>query len=515
MSLLKQKPSVILYRIRKLLSTLLLLTIAYFVIFSRVSLPPLGLFLGWHPDTQLVVLPTIEAQYQPYVQPGDVVLAVNGRPVQRGDLTFPPPLKPVYELTLQRGDNILTQEIIVGQSQLFQVWELSQTVLAFLIWFLGFLTVQFARPQQTPAVLTGLSFQLIAAGIVSPGPAQLGAPGAWLVGQVLVFYFPQIMLYLSFMPRYAPLNPGARRLLHGSFLFLSGLALAAAWEQLFLFPKTSLADVIGIRSQTILTVVTGISLITAISILFVRLLRLPKSSYERQQLTVLFVFLTLAVTPLFFFVIVPIDQTLIFAPFPFIYSFLLLAPAGYFFVLHRQGHLELDALFSQVVTVVVLVLAVGMAYASGVYLFETIFHLDVNDILQGVFALALFGVAMVGQRPVQAYVDLLVYGRNLLGDKPLHEIKATLSASPEPATVTAVLSQISAYLQVRQTAVLVKQQEQYTWLAGNAPSFAIALPEVESLCLRVRDPDSLTGLPDWVELALPIAARGETLLFGL
>ena len=506
-----RKPSVILYENRKILSTLLLLTIGYFVFFSRVTLPPLGLFLGWQPDTQLVVLPTIEAQYQPYVQPGDVVLAIDGRPVRRGALTFQPPVKQVYELTLQRGNEILILEIVVGQSQLFEFWELTRGALALVIWLLGFLTAQFARPQQTPAVIVGLSFQLIAAGIISPGPAQLGAPGGWLVGQVLIWYFPLIMLYLSFMPRYTPLSRNEQKLLWSSLIVLSGLALVAVWEQVFLFPDKSLADFTGIRSQTILTVLAGISMVTAVIILFTRLMRLPKQSYERRQLTVLFVFLALAITPLFFFVIVPAGQTVIFAPFPFIYSFFLLAPAGYFFVLHRQGHLALDAFFGRVVTVVVLVLAVGMAYVTGLFLFEAVFQLDPDNILQGVFALSLFGAAIVGQKPVQTYVDLLVYGRDLPGDTTLQEMKAYLSKSPEPATVTDVLAQIAAYLQVEKTAVLVKESEQYTWLAGNTPPFAVARQQAEKLCLRTRDPSCLGGLPEWVELSLPISARGEAL----
>ena len=72
MSLVKLNDA--LYRWKGLLSAILLFTIAYFVAFSWIFIPPLGLFLGWHPDTQLVVMPIIEAQYQEFVQPGDKVL---------------------------------------------------------------------------------------------------------------------------------------------------------------------------------------------------------------------------------------------------------------------------------------------------------------------------------------------------------------------------------------------------------------------------------------------------------
>lgn len=499
-----------LYKHRAYFSGVLLLIVVYFIVFSRLGLPPLGMFLAWNSERQLVVLPTIEEAYRSVVQPGDIVLAVDDQPVKRGDLIFPFPVQSVYEFTLQRGNDVFRQEITVVDSSFFHVWELSKNVLAFLIWFLGFLMAQFARPTQTPAVIMGLSFQLIAAGIISPGPTQLGAPGAWLVGYVLIFYFPLIILYASFMPRYKPLSDGVQRILSGSFILLTGLALAAAIEQLFLFPERSLADLLGLESQTILTILTGVSLVTAVIILLIRVLRLPKLSYERQQLTILLVFLVLAVSPLFFFVILP-ATAVTFAPFPVIYSFFLLAPAGYFFVFHRQGHLMLDTVFSQIVTVCVLILAVIIAYSTGAFLFNTLFQQDLSNLGQGAFALALFGVAIGGQKPVQAYVDLLIYGRYIPGDEVLREAKTHLSASPESVTITGVLARIAALLQLSQTAVLVKQANQFAWLAGNTPDFIAPITAGAGLRLRSRTPDGLKDLPDWVELSLPVVTGDEVI----
>lgn len=505
-----------LYRWKGLLSAILLFTIAYFVAFSWIFIPPLGLFLGWHPDTQLVVMPIIEAQYQEFVQPGDKVLSIDGIPALRGDVLFPYPVKSDYELNLQRGDEIVTETVIIGENELFRVWELSKAILAVLIWLVGFLTAHYARRDQIQAVIVGLSFQLIAAGIVSPGPVQLGAPGAWLVGQVLIFYFPLIMLYLSFIPRYTPWSQGARAMLKVSFISLTGLALLAAGEQLLLYPGTSFGDLLGIRSQTILTVLTGISLVATVAILMARMIRLPRNSYERQQLAILNLFLLLAVAPLFLFVILPVDQTVIFAPYPFVYSFFLLAPLGYFFVLHRQGYLRLDAVFSHFITVVILVLAVVMAYVSGVFLLETLFMVDLSQIAQGILVLALFGLAIVGQRPVQGYVEIVLYGRDLPGPEAIQDVRAKLATNPEPVTVTEVIAQVSNRLQVRETAVLVKTGEHFVWMAGNTPPFMIASSVAkENVSLRLREERNLTGFPDWVELSLPISARGQVMGFLL
>jgi signal transduction histidine kinase len=504
------KPS--LYRYRSLLSGLLLLVIIYFVAFTWLTLPSFIMAVGWHPDTELTVLQVVEDSYGAYVQPGDVVLAIDGQPARRGQRLFSFPVKLVYEVELERDGQQLTQRIVVNESQFFRIWVVSQVMLALAMWVVGFIMVKFASPKQMLAVYAGLGFQLIAAGIVSPGPANFGAPGAWLVANVMIFYFPGIMLYLSLVPRQSPLSTSTRTMLRAAFYGLTGLALLAAAEILFLFPERSLADYLHVRSLTILTLLTGAGLLLSVIILVVRLLRQPPRSYGRQQLKLLLVFMTLAITPLFLFVILPVDQTRLFAPFPFIYSFFLLAPVGYFFVFHRQGYLALDAFFSRVITVAVLILAVVMAYATGIYFLNTLLNVALGDVSEGIFVLLLFGLATVSQRPVQTYVDLLVYGQDLLTEEMVQEIKAQLSANPEPATVTAILEQISRSTQINETVLLKKERAGYGFLAGTAAPLAIGPGHWEKgVYLRSRDADALARFPEWVELSLPIVARGDVL----
>lgn len=507
----RQSLNTVLFKYRAVLSFTLLATAVYFVLYTWWTLPPLTLFLGWQPDTELRVLEPVEAVYGQYVQPGDLVLSINGRPAQRGQIIFTPPIKSLYELTLQRGRVIFSQEIPVDDNSLFWMWQVSISTLALAFWFIGFMTVQFARPGDMMSVYTGLGFQLIAAGIVSPGPTQLGAPGAWLVGHVLIFYFPLIMLYLAFVPRNQPLARPIRKVLAGGFWLLTGLAVAAAVEELFLFPERSFQDVTGVNLVSILTTLTGASIVAAVAILIVRLRRSPQRSYERQQLTILLAFLSLAVLPLFFFVVLPLGQV-IFVPFPFVYSLFLLAPAGYFFVLHRQGHLVLDALFSRIITVVLLILAIGMAYTTGIYLLDVVFHIPFYGAGQGTFALTLFGVAITCQKQVQSGVEVLLYGRDPLTHDAIQSASARLAANPEPATVNAVVAEVAAYLQVPQTAVLGKGGEQYRWLAGNTPPFSIPSSTVcHRTWLRYQGADTRTDLPTWVELAIPLQARGNEL----
>lgn len=471
----------------------------------------MALSIGWQPDTRLVVLDTITEEYRQYIQPGDVILAIDSSPALRGQRIFTTPVRSSYQFTLQRGERVFVQEVPVFQSQLFQMWILSISIMAMAFWFIGFMTVRFARPQHPPPFYVGLGFQLIGAGIISPGPSQFGAPGAWLVGNVLIFFFPLIMLYLGCVPRHKPLSGTALRIFQANFYLLVILAMVAAIEVVFLFPEQSLGDVTGIPLALILTIFAGVGVAGAVIILLLRLLRSPKQSYERQQLSILFVFLILAVTPLFFFIILPVNR-FIFVPFPFVYSLFLLAPAGYFFVLHRHGHLELDALFSRIVTVVALTMAVGMAYITGVYLLDSTFQIGFDNLQYSMFAFLLFGVAVAGQRQVQTWVDLLFYGRDSFDQDSLQIVKTQLSANPEPTTVAEVVKQVAIHFNARHLAVLVRDGTCYKFLAGNAPTSAIDIKDANpNVCLRALDSDSLIGLPEWVDLSLPIKARGEML----
>ncbi|MCC6604744.1 MAG: hypothetical protein IT327_16160 [Anaerolineae bacterium] len=496
------------YRYRLFFSALLLLATSYFVVYTWVALPPLILMIGWQTETEMRVMEVVDEAYRPYLTPGDVVLAVDGRPAQRREQLFPAPVQASYDLTFQRDEVVITQTVPTIQSSLYNMWRLTTDVLALAMWTVGFLTVLFARPGQTTPLFAGLGFQLTAAGIVSPGPSQMGAPGAWLIGQVLIWFFPLIVLYLGFLPRYMPLPPSAKSLLRSVFYLLCALALLEVTEVLFLYPGLSFRDVTGLALVTILIVCTGAAILTAGGVLLFRLFKAPKGSYERQQLLILFVFLTLALTPLFVFVILPIRQTL-FVPYPFIYSLLLLAPVGYFFVLHRQGHLALDPLFSRIITIVVLTMAVGMAYFSVIFLLQTVFQMQPGEIGRGTFLFALFGVAIIGQKRVQIAAELLLYGRDGLDTFSLPAAQTRLSANPEPATITDVMAEVAAYLQVEQTAVLVKDGAHYSSLIGGDKLSVQASSELECVILRSQAPQKLDPLPNWVELSLPITARGE------
>lgn len=501
------------YRGRFFISFASLLVVIYFALYIWTAVPPLALFLGWQPDTTLTVLQIVEDEYNQYVQPGDIVLAIDGQPVRRGDTLFYPPLRSHYALTIQRDGQTWVQSVPVANDGVTQTWKLTLAVLGLAFWGIGFLNVLFARPLEFAPLYVGFSFQLVGAGILSPAPAQLGAPGGWIVGNCLIFFFPLILLYLGLVPRHAPFPVYARRVLWGCFVVLSLFALLAAGEVLFLFPTTSVGQLTGISLLTILTVLTGVSVVASLAILLVRLLREPPDSYVRQQLTILLLCLALAVVPLFIFVVLPLDKY-IFVPYPFVFSLLLFAPAGYFFALHRHGYLVLDGFFSRLITIAVLVLAVSMAYVSGLYFLELAWPSEGTILPHGGFLLLLLGVAVAGQKQVQAFVDTLLYGREPLEPDALLAVTSRLSANPEPATVANVLEQIATRLNVTHIAVLVKEGDSYHLLAAHGPVLPIVLadlPEWRRLFLRAGSAEPLAELPAWGEIALPISVREEML----
>ena len=62
-----RSPSTVLYAYRNALSVALFLTAVYFALYTKTSVPPLVLFLGWQPDTKLIVLANIPEEYRRFV----------------------------------------------------------------------------------------------------------------------------------------------------------------------------------------------------------------------------------------------------------------------------------------------------------------------------------------------------------------------------------------------------------------------------------------------------------------
>lgn len=503
-----------LHRYRLVVSLGLLLVTLYFILYGWFVVPPHGLFLGWKPDTELSVIRVVEPEYAPYVEEGDRVLAVDGQPVRRGEALFSWPWPAGYTYTLLRDGEVLEREVpVIANSGVTLLWKLSQSILALAFWGIGLLTVLFARQGQHPALIAGLSFELIGAGLVSSAPAQFGAPGAWIVGNSLIFLFPTIMLFLAFFPRSEPLSGWARRFLYAVFLGSVLLGLVSVVEVLFLFPESSIQERIGIGLADVLAAFSALGTIAALAILVLRAARAQSRPYERQQLNILLFFFALALVPLLFLVMLPVREY-VFVPYPLLFSLLLLVPAAYFFVLHRHGLLTLDALFGRLITVAVLVVAGIMIYATGAFLLQRVFAVDFQSFEQGGLLFVLIGGIVAAQKPVQIGVDLLLYGREALDDQLLRELTTRLSANPEAATVDALLAEIADRLQLQQVAVLAKDSCRYTPLAGTYRPGSLTVAEREAprqAALRAQEPARLSAFPDWVELVIPIATREEML----
>jgi signal transduction histidine kinase len=174
--------------------------------------------------------------------------------------------------------------------------------------------------------------------------------------------------------------------------------------------------------------------------------------------------------------------------------------------------LQLDAVIGRAITFVILVLAIILIYATGSYFLDIVFDVEF-DIIQrnGVF-IALLGVALIGQRQIQTFVDLLIYGREQLDSVSILKVTAMLSADPAPSTMADVVSQIADVMNSQQVAVMIKDKHTYKLLAGIATITPFELADTKELqqtFLRARDLRKPFDLPGWVELSIPIDIQGE------
>ena len=493
-------------------SLILLVCIGYFIGYSWLRIPPLMLMIGWHTPTELRVLQIVERSYSPYLNPGEIILAIDGRRALPTRELFPDPIKSEYELTLLHNGVEMNRSVPTLPSELAVIWQSSYFTIAIVMWLLGFLILYLARKDATLVVWTGLSFQLLGAIIVSPGPSQFGAPGAWIVGQVLICFTPSILIFLSLLPRATELGPTERILLFGTIIISLTIVAAVIIERLFLFPETDANRIIGYDLRQILSTSTAIASFIAIFTICYRLYESAHGSYQRRQLGIVAVFLLISFSP------IPLVAALsavmnFFVPYPVLLSLLLLTPTGYFFVLHRSGNIKLDAFFSRLITICVLLLAISIFYFSGVFLLLNVFGMAVTSSSQGtllLFCLVIGGV--IGQKPLQRLIDTLVYGDNSSYQTLIREIKSELADRPELNTIVDHLVKISNVFNVDAAALYQNQENVFQLVDGYQRFQSPPLSQSNFGGLKVyQDIKIERALPNWVELLLPIAARNDLL----
>jgi signal transduction histidine kinase len=510
----RQRLNVLLHRFRLPISCLFFGAIVYYFLVSWLIIPPFALNIAWQNDTQLVILDTIVGEeYAAQMQPGDVILSIDNRPARRGELLFTYPVQSSYQVELLRDGELWVENVpFVTSDYRVNTWLGSITLLALAFWLIGTLIVWFSFSDQLLALYAGFSIQLISAGIASGGPTQLGIPGGWIVGHVLIFLFPTILIYLSLLPRQKNVFTLVETRLLQVVLFLSSVGMIiSAIEALVLFPNTNLKQWSGIDRFSFLITLTGISALAALFVLIYRFGQTAKGSYERRQLLILFTFFSLGITPLLF-AIFPITEILV-VPFPLIYSFLLLIPIGYFYVLHRQGHLMLDTIASRIITFIFLVFAFRMAYITGRYFVDVVVQWEMGEVVQSGLVLIIAIAGILSYQPIQTLTEALLYSVEPLSDKSWQNLLVKISQNPDSATLRVIIQEIAVRLNCQHIAILVETNGCYKQLVATSSTVVKTIINTPALNRLYHSP-SLHEVPDfplWVKLSIPIEFPQEQL----
>lgn len=503
---------------------LTLLFIIYCNVYMWFYVPSDDFEFTWSPDTQLFVVDLTEsALAAPHLREKDEILAVDEQAVRRMTTFYPLPLKSTYTFTIRRGEDILTEVVPVPTrlTMLAVKNQLPTTILSIVGWAVGALILLIARPSNSEAVRAGYIFLLAPVVLVGIQAAQDGAPLAWLGGHVLLFYLPVAWIYLGFIPRFRPLPRPVKALFAFLLTAATLFALAAMYEALFLFPDGVGFEVMaGVSLYTVGFLLSGAGMITFVLTLALRAVATQADTYLRQQLSILLVFVAAGALPIVILTILPnIFFGVILLPFPLAISLMLLIPAGYLFVIHRNGFLGLDPIFSRGLFVVLFSLVIFGFYVAGLYAVQRLLRLDgAEAVLPAtiVFFPTLL-LAVYVNRPIYSFVQQLVYGDAPLNQDTLANFTASLAAQPEAHTINEVITALAKLLDVTHASFVVSNGSGRTTHVAS-----VGLDEIEpistNMITNIRRPllrATVGELDDpfncfaWAEILVPVVIRGE------
>lgn len=436
--------------------------ILYHTIYLVAFVPMEDVEFGWRLADNVSVVTDVPAgsPAAPFLQPGDVLLAIDGRPVT---WTIWQPLytprQPAYTYTVQRGAQTLSYTIpVVPGSFSLVVERLTSGVVALLVWLVAALVLLLATPQNKDAWQLGLTTLGVAVVLAASEAALYGVPGAWLSANPFLPLVAVSLAHLALLPRRAP---GAART-ERPFPFLYAVALLlgvlAVIELVVWNPRgLSLGALTGVSLYELLYLCLTMGGVAHLAILGRRFWRMAPS-YPRRQLAIVLIFTAVALLPGVFLTIIP--RLLLNAPLlPWDLSIALLAliPAGYAFVIYRRNYLGLDIFATRSLTYLLVALLLLAAHAFITYFLRQRPALAALEPLPAALLLLPVFMAVPGSAArIGRTLEAVVYGAAPAASSGhLQIITAALATDPHPATLGKVMRDVAAQLQVRQTALLL------------------------------------------------------------
>jgi len=510
-------------------------TALLFILYSLISLwfhAPFGSPLfQWETDSRLVIQETTDEQVD-LLTAGDVVLEIGGQAVVHGRPLYPVPLATQYDFVILRGGEEMTVIVPVyaPMNRTVVSMLLPPTLLTLAGWFVGAIMLLWTRRENVQALYAGYIFLLAAVVLVGVQASLDGVSGAW-VAHALIFPLAVCWVYLGTIPRENPLSTKVQRLFMLLFVLAVTLSAAMVYEAVILFPQfTSVEEVTGISLYRMGGMLSSLGLIVCVILLIGHALRLPRHSYRRQQLTILLVFFTIGVFPAVILTIIPsILFDIVLLPFPIAILLMIFIPAGYLFVIYRKGMLGLDSFFSRIIYLALLSLIVFGFYAGGLY--WTLRWLNFSGIEAMAPATVIFFPTLLltiyANKPVNAFVQHLLYGDVNACDDTLTHITVALSAKPEMDTLEQIVAMLIAPLHISRAMLLMRDEKGVPFLAatigtdGATPDISEPVMEMTYLALRSSihakkagaklqlDSVQAFAIFDWAEILVPVVARNK------
>ena len=517
----------VLYKYRNLAVIIAFLFITYVTISLWFFTPQPDFEFYWRPDDQFVIqeVPP-ESLAAPYLEAGDIVLAIDGKEIHRSAAIYTTPgAKTSYEYTIQRGSETFILDIpftgtptSIGLSHRIPI-----IVLTTIFWLIGTIIARFASKDNVVAIRVAYVFVISAVAVIGLLGELVSVSGAWI--SRLVWSFAHVgTLYLGFVPHLKPLSRKTNKTFQWLLILAGVLGIAAFLEAIFLFPRhMSLDRSIGIGFYEFALLVSSISWLVVLTTLVIRAYRMP-SSYERQQITILLFLIALAILPVTTLTLIPralLD--VVFIPFPVAISLFVLVPAGFFFVIYRRGYLGLDIVFSKTTIFLTTAVILLTIYSVGLYFINHQFDFGSNIVLPA--ALMLLPILMLTRyvnQPVDSWVSSLFYG-SVTTNRSLPEFATALSARPELTTLEAIVKSVADDFQVphmllvlgNEDGVLmpVAQVNVNNWRPKQITGFEAFHKPLLRSNMRSKTDHPLFKEYQWLELLIPVIVRNEQIGF--
>lgn len=512
-----------LYRGRYVAALGVLVFVFYCTVFVWLVAPFSDFGFHWRPEYQLVIKEIPDSSMaSSSLQPGDLVLTIDGREIHRSAPVFNELAKTTYTYTVMREGEPVTV-LVAYPGTLTEIglsYRLPSGILVLGFWLVGFIMLRFAEKENVTAVRVAYIFIGLAAAITGVQAEVLSVTGAWL-SRPLWYLVVVGILYLGFVPRMQPLGGVTRLVFKGLAVMAVLLGLLALWEALALFPQHTSVDLwLGLGLYEFLLLSGGIAWLLSFFILIIRVRRMPAPSYARSQLLILLVFIGLAIMPVTFLTLLPralFDQ--VFLPFPLAIMLFVLVPAGYLFVIFRRGYLGLDIVFSKTANFLLLALMTLVVYASTLAFIRARFPVTPTSILpETLLFLPVLFLALFMSKPIDRLVRQLFFG-DVAQNESLPHFASDLSLKPELGTLESIVARLAQDFHLSQ-AMLVLQEDNGRLTAIAAIKTSPDLPPSLDSHYGFSEPllrSSARGDAQhplfiyypWAELLLPITVRDK------